>query len=108
MLTVSSYIKPHFIRWSRVKTTYDTEDNDEVSDSESEESVDDYVDRNVKDMVDNDMMASFEEGPDFDPDLNKMSITPQKSLKFFGGGTQLERGMRMPARIRPSTSPDSL
>lgn len=90
-----SYIKPHFVRWSRVRTTYDGDDNDEVSDSGSEVSDDDFVDLNVKDMIDDDMMVSVEPGLDFHPDLNKMSITPKMST-------------RMPARIRPSTSPESL
>lgn len=71
---VSRYIKPHFVRWSRVRTTYD-DGNDELSDSGSEASDDDLVGRN-------------EAGFDFDPDLSKMSITPKKSLKF-GGGTQM-------------------
>ncbi|TKY58404.1 RNA polymerase I-specific transcription initiation factor RRN3 [Spatholobus suberectus] len=100
-----SYIKPHFVRWSKVRTTYDDDDNDEVSDSGSEVSDDDFVDRNTKDMIDDDMMVSVE-GLDF-PDLNKMSITPKKSFKY-GFETQLEQCMRMPARIRPSTSPESL
>ncbi|TKY58400.1 RNA polymerase I-specific transcription initiation factor RRN3 [Spatholobus suberectus] len=102
---IQSYIKPHFVRWSKVRTTYDDDDNDEVSDSGSEVSDDDFVDRNTKDMIDDDMMVSVE-GLDF-PDLNKMSITPKKSFKY-GFETQLEQCMRMPARIRPSTSPESL
>lgn len=108
MLTVSSYIKSHFVRWSRIRTTYDGDVNvDEVSDSEGEVSDDDFVDRNAKDMIDDDMMVSVEAGLDFDPDLNKMSITPKNTLRF-GCETQLERCTRMPARIRPSTSPESL
>ncbi|RDX66034.1 RNA polymerase I-specific transcription initiation factor RRN3, partial [Mucuna pruriens] len=102
-----SYIRPHFVRWSKVRTTYDNDDNnDEVSDSGSEVSDDDFVDRNAKDMIDDDMMVCVE-GLDFNPDLNKMSITPKKSLKY-GFETQLDRCTRMPARIRPSTSPESL
>ncbi|TKY48156.1 RNA polymerase I-specific transcription initiation factor RRN3 [Spatholobus suberectus] len=100
-----SYIRPHFVRWSKVRTTYDDDENDEVSDSGGEVSDDDFVERNAKDMIDDDMMVSIE-GLDF-PDLNKMSITPKKSLKY-GFETQLERCTQMPARIRPSTSPESL
>jgi len=48
-------------------------------------------------MIDDDMMVTVED-LDFNPDLNKMSITPKNSSKF----------VRMPARIRPSTSPESL
>lgn len=98
-----SYIRPHFVRWSKVRTTYDDDDDNEVSDSGSEASDDDFVDRNAMDMIDDDMMVSVE-GLDFTPDLNKMSITPKNSLKY-GFET---RCSRMPARIRPSTSPESL
>ena len=101
-----SYIRPHFVRWSKVRTTYDDDDNDELSDSGSEVSDDDFIDRNTKDMIDDDMMVSVE-GFDFNPDLNKMSITPRKSFKH-GFETQLNQCKRMPARIRPSTSPESL
>ncbi|KAI5425972.1 RNA polymerase I-specific transcription initiation factor rrn3 [Lathyrus oleraceus] len=84
-----SYIRPHFVRWSRVKTTYGDEED---SDSGSEASDDDFVDRNANDildkrkrnandMIDDDMVGSVGAGLDFDPDLNKMSITP-KSFKY--------------------------
>ncbi|KAI5319938.1 hypothetical protein L3X38_039646 [Prunus dulcis] len=39
--------------------------------------------------------------------LNKMSITPKDSLHSRFGGA-INQPMRMPSRIRPSTSPDSL
>jgi len=96
---VTSYIRPHFVRWSKVRTTYDDDDDEiyEASDSGSEVSDDDFVDTNTKDMIDDDMMVTVED-LDFNPDLNKMSITPKNSSKF----------VRMPARIRPSTSPESL
>jgi len=96
---VTSYIRPHFVRWSKVRTTYDEDDDDigEVSDSGSEVSDDDFVDTNTRDMIDDDLMVTVED-LDFNPDLNKMSITPKNSLKYG----------RMPARIRPSTSPESL
>ncbi|XP_057416668.1 uncharacterized protein LOC130711181 [Lotus japonicus] len=87
-----SYIRPHFVRWSRVKTTYDSDDDEDGS----EMSDDDFVDRNAEEL---DMMVSVE-GLDFDADLNKMSITPNNN--------SLKQHMRMPARIRPSTSPESL
>ncbi|CAL5214648.1 unnamed protein product [Lathyrus oleraceus] len=83
-----SYLRPHFVRWSRVRTTYGDE---EESDSGSEASDDDFVDLNAKDMIDDDdMIGSVGAGLDFDPDLNKMSITP-KSFKF-GFKEQMERG----------------
>jgi len=93
----TSYIRPHFVRWSKVRTTYD-DDIDEVSDLGSEVSADDFVDRNAEDIIDGDVMVTVED-LDFNPDLNKMSITPKNSLKY---------AIRMPARIRPSTSPESL
>jgi len=95
---VTSYIRPHFVRWSKVRTTYD-DDIDEVSDNDSEVSDDDFVGRNTEEIIDDDDMVVTVEDLDFNPDLNKMSITPKSSLKY---------GMRMPARIRPSTSPESL
>ena len=92
-----SYIRPHFVRWSRVRTTYDTYDIEEDSDSESEASDDDFVDMNVKNVIDDDMVMSFEEALDFDTDLNKMSIT-SKYTKF--GFETMERAMSMPSRMR--------
>ncbi|KAI9109672.1 hypothetical protein K1719_019302 [Acacia pycnantha] len=83
------YIHKYFIYWSMVRTTYDSDDvSDEGSGSESE---------NEEAM----MMGSYaEEGLDIESVLNRMSITPKNSLKF---GNE-----RMPSRIRPSTSPESL
>ena len=88
---------------------YDGDDDDEVSDSGSDVSDDDFVDMNAKDMIEDDMMVSFEVGLDFDPDLNRMSITPKNRSLKCGSQRQLEQqSMRMPAKIRPSTSPESL
>jgi RNA polymerase I-specific transcription initiation factor RRN3 len=55
VLTNSSYFRPHFVRWSKVRTTYDTYANEELSVSGSEASDDDFVDMNAKDMIDYDM-----------------------------------------------------
>lgn len=98
-----SYLRPHFVRWSKVRTTYDTYANEELSDSGSEASDDDFVDMNAKDMNDYDMAGSVEAGLDFDPDLNKMSITP-KSMKY---GFQAQTEGRMPSNIRLSTTTES-
>ncbi|CAI8614564.1 unnamed protein product [Vicia faba] len=87
-----SFIRPHFVRWSRVKTTYGDE---EESDSGSEASDDNFVDRNANDMIDDDMVGSVGAGRDFDPDLNKMSITP-KSFKYRFK-EQMERGRSLPS-----------
>ncbi|XP_057440029.1 uncharacterized protein LOC130731846 [Lotus japonicus] len=48
-----SYIRPHFVRWSRVRTTYDSDDDEDGS----EMSHDDFVDRNAKEL---DMMVSVQ------------------------------------------------
>ncbi|PNX95920.1 RNA polymerase I-specific transcription initiation factor RRN3-like protein [Trifolium pratense] len=101
-----SYIRPHFVRWSRVKTTYDTHNIEDDSDCESEASDDDFLDMNAKDMIDDDMIGSVEADHDFHPDLNKMSITP-KPMKY-GFQEQMERGTRTLSKTRRSTSPESL
>ncbi|KAE9607849.1 putative RNA polymerase I specific transcription initiation factor RRN3 [Lupinus albus] len=92
-----SYIKPHFVRWSKVKTTYDS-DNGDLSDSGSDVSDDDFGDGDAEEMIDDDMMVNI-----VGIDLNRMSITP-KNRSF----RQLEQSTRMPASIRPSTTPGSL
>lgn len=72
-----------------VRTTYDSDDNSDDEGSVSESDNDDA------------MVESFEEqGLDIECVLNKMSITPRNSFKF--------KHERMPSRIRPSTSPESL
>lgn len=70
-----------------VKTTYDEDDDEELcaevivnGDADSEEDCDDEV--------------------DLDNDVNKMSITPKHSFM-----RETERLLKMPSRIRPSTSP---
>ncbi|CAL0330808.1 unnamed protein product [Lupinus luteus] len=89
-----SYIKPHFVRWSKVKTTYDS-DNGDLSDSGSDVSDDEFGDGNAEEMIDDDMMVNI-----VGIDLNRMSITPKnRSFKQF---------TQMPASIRPSTTPGSL
>ncbi|MED6194052.1 hypothetical protein PIB30_024819 [Stylosanthes scabra] len=97
-----SYIRPHFARWSKIKC--DGADDGEFSESGSEASDDDFADMNENDMIEGDMMVSVQAGLDFDPDLNRMSITPKnKPLLHLH-----QQNARMPARIRPSTSPESL
>jgi len=79
------FIRPNFIYWSMVKTTYDDEDDDD----------DDYDDED-----------EVEDEDDVDINLSKMSITPRQDSFMFGN--QQDRKMQMPSRIRPSTSPESL
>ncbi|KAF7829078.1 RNA polymerase I-specific transcription initiation factor RRN3 [Senna tora] len=83
------YIHKYFIYWSMVRTTYDSDDNIDDEDIGSESENDDDT-----------IMGSFEEhGLDIECFLNRMSITPKNSKYGFE---------RMPSRIRPSTSPESL
>ncbi|KAL1370670.1 uncharacterized protein [Arachis hypogaea] len=97
-----SYIRPHFARWSKIKC--DGADDGEFSESGSDASDDEFADMNENDMIEDDMTVSIQAGLDFNPDLNRMSITPKnKSLLHFQ-----QQNARMPARIRPSTSPESL
>ncbi|XP_042486745.1 RNA polymerase I-specific transcription initiation factor RRN3 [Macadamia integrifolia] len=81
------FIRPNFVYWSMVRTTYD--DDDEASGEEDDDNDDD------------DAARSFDEHgidlDDFESSMNKMSITPKARAP-----------MRMPAKIRPSTSPESL
>ncbi|KAJ6413388.1 hypothetical protein OIU84_006229 [Salix udensis] len=64
------FIRPNFIYWNHVKTTYD----DDEEDSSDEDIADDFG----------------------------MSITPKNTSGFQFGGA------RMPSKIRPSTSPESM
>lgn len=105
------FIRPHFLYWSMIKTTYDDDgDDDNNSDGDIDEN-EGFMDRNGE-CFDDAMGRSFDENdPEFDLDefensMNKMSITPKSNLKHRSVGVQLPT--RMPARIRPSTSPESL
>ncbi|KAJ7971918.1 RNA polymerase I-specific transcription initiation factor RRN3 [Quillaja saponaria] len=94
-----SFIRPYFIYWSMVKTAYD---DDEEENSSSDEDVADHIlDGDRVNQIDDRMVRSFDEQDyldEVDSVLNRMSITPKYSIKY----------MRMPSRIRPSTSPESL
>ncbi|XP_052191460.1 RNA polymerase I-specific transcription initiation factor rrn3-like [Diospyros lotus] len=109
------FIRPNFVYWSVVRTTYDEEDDDDEDGGSSDEDFDDFIDCKRENTArDWDAMAgSFEEHEidldEFDHSLNKMSITPNNSLSHRFGGRELHGGAtRMPSRIRPSTSPESL
>lgn len=73
-----------------VRATYD-EDEEDDDDAEV--------------IVNGDEDSDEEEDADLDYAMNKMSITPKHSFK---NTMEKERLMRMPSRIRPSTSPESL
>ncbi|KAI4327870.1 hypothetical protein L6164_020282 [Bauhinia variegata] len=101
-----SYIREYFVYWSRVKTLCDSDDEE---DSSSEDEADDIFDRNEEDAIADGIMESFDEqGLDLDCVLNRMSITPKNSLKYYGYEREAQDFRRMPSRIRPSTSPESL
>lgn len=102
------FIRPNFVFWSMVRTTYD----DDEEGSSEEDVFEDFTGRNGENVVDDAMAASYEEHDldldEFDYSMTKMSITPKNSLNYRFGG-ELHRGaMQMPSRIRPSTSPESL
>ncbi|XP_043713609.1 RNA polymerase I-specific transcription initiation factor RRN3-like isoform X2 [Telopea speciosissima] len=83
------FIRPNFVYWSMVRTTYD--DDDEASSEEGDDDV----------LSDDAAARSFDEHDidldEFESSMNKMSITPRTRVP-----------MRMPAKIRPSASPESL
>ncbi|GMY09497.1 RNA polymerase I-specific transcription initiation factor RRN3 isoform X2 [Fagus crenata] len=74
------FIRPYFVYWSMVRPPYD--DDEGISD---------------EDVVEQEL----------DLDVSKMSITPRDPLSYWiSNGLEEPRGM--PARIRPSTSPESV
>ncbi|BFG20365.1 hypothetical protein CerSpe_066390 [Prunus speciosa] len=99
-----SYIQPNFIFWSMVQPTYDDEDS-------SDEDVGEAFAGDDDGGMDYGIMQSLEERhfdfAEVGSALNKMSITPKDSLHSRFGGA-INKPMRMPSRIRPSTSPESL
>ncbi|KAL1187642.1 hypothetical protein V5N11_005036 [Cardamine amara subsp. amara] len=86
----NGYISRNFISWSMVRATYD-EDEEDDDDAEV--------------IVNGDEDSDEEDEADLDYSMNKMSITPKHSFK---NTMEKERLLRMPSRIRPSTSPESL
>ncbi|MCL7031067.1 hypothetical protein MKW94_030111 [Papaver nudicaule] len=98
------FIKPIFRRWSNAANM----DADKEGFS-AEEQLGEEVDY-LSDESDEDMGRSFNDGDDLYPDdfedsMNKMSITPKSSLKCSMGGEHKIIPKKMPAIIRPSTSP---
>lgn len=91
-----SFIRPSYVYWSMVRPTYD-DDQEDSSDEEVDEAP---LGGNARSHEGFDL-------DEFDNALNQMSITPKDSLKHWFGGVKKEP-LRMPSRIRPSTSPESL
>lgn len=99
-----SYIRPNYVYWSMVRSSYDeddegTSDEDEAYDCENGMSIPD--DRSHRSYDEEDLDAD-----EFDCSLDKMSITPRDSSHKFGD--RMQRFAQMPSKIRPSMSPESL
>ncbi|XWS45663.1 hypothetical protein CRYUN_Cryun15aG0155600 [Craigia yunnanensis] len=106
-----SFIRPMFIFWSMVNPAYDDaydDNNDEGS--SNDDLIQDFVYEN-EDIMNDGVAKSFDEQgldlDEFDCALKKMSITPKNSSSYKFGG-RFQEPTRMPSRIRPSTSPESL
>ncbi|KAJ4714018.1 RNA polymerase I-specific transcription initiation factor RRN3-like [Melia azedarach] len=98
-----SFIRPNFLYWSMVRTTYHDDEEDSSEEDIEDEQGDHVMDDGIARSVDEQDLDLGE----FDYALNKMSITPKNSLNCRIEG-QLQQPMKMPSRIRPSTSPESL
>ncbi|KAL3527319.1 hypothetical protein ACH5RR_011975 [Cinchona calisaya] len=97
------FIRPNFVYWSMVRSTYEEEedDDDEGTSDEDVHELRTGGSRMMSDGLDRSDDEEDSDLDDFDYSLNKMSITPKDppSYRF---------GVQMPSRIRPSTSPESL
>ncbi|XP_075487648.1 RNA polymerase I-specific transcription initiation factor rrn3-like isoform X1 [Primulina tabacum] len=107
LLKCDRYIRPNYVSWSMVRSTYDEEGTSDEDEEEDTEACADY-DR-VGIPIAGRARSSDEDAfelDEFDVSLDKMSITPGDTSRKFGGSVQ--RFMQMPSKIRPSTSPESL
>ncbi|KAF2322865.1 hypothetical protein GH714_031487 [Hevea brasiliensis] len=99
-----NFIRPNFVYWKHVRTSYGSDDED----SSDEDINEDFVTMNDENFMEEGMARSPDEQhldlDEFDHAMNKMSITPKNGLNYRFGGDK----MQMPSRIRPSTSPESL
>ncbi|KAL0357315.1 UNVERIFIED_CONTAM: putative protein C36E8.1 [Sesamum calycinum] len=103
-----SYVRPNYVYWSMVRSTYDEDDGEGTSDEDVEEA---YASRNGMSIPDDGSRRGYDDevnsdADEFDYSLDKMSITPRDSSNKFGG--RMQRFMQMPSKIRPSASPESL
>ncbi|CAN1271805.1 RNA polymerase I-specific transcription initiation factor RRN3 [Linum perenne] len=104
--TDRNFIRQHYVRWKYVRTTYheDSDDNDE-EEEEDEEAAEDYeVMYDMEEGIAKSLGDDMDMG-DFDNAWSQMSITPRNSSLKHRFGAE---GLRMPSRIRPSMSPESL
>ncbi|KAL0547829.1 hypothetical protein IC582_012258 [Cucumis melo] len=98
------YLRPHFVYWSMVRPTYAEEEEQEEDGGSSDEDAEVFPDIIEENLMDDVAMARSYDDQDFDLDsgLNNMSITPRNSLQYR------HDFVKMPSRIRPSMSPESL
>ncbi|XP_010540653.1 PREDICTED: RNA polymerase I-specific transcription initiation factor RRN3 [Tarenaya hassleriana] len=87
-----SFIRPNFVYWSMVGTTYDEEDEDEDDDGAE------VIVKGEDDVEE----EEEEEEEEIEYSMNKMSITPKHSFK---NKMEKDRLLRMPSILRPSISP---
>ncbi|PIM98778.1 hypothetical protein CDL12_28738 [Handroanthus impetiginosus] len=101
------YIRPNYVYWSMVRSTYDEDEGEGTSDEDVDEV---YAGREGINIRDDGSGRSYDgetsDADEFDYSLDKMSITPRDSSHKFGG--RMQRFVQMPSKIRPSTSPESL
>ncbi|KAK4790532.1 hypothetical protein SAY86_017836 [Trapa natans] len=88
------YVHPNYIFWSMVQTSFEDEEESD-GDDEGEGTPDGAMSTGDQDGFDID---------EFDSALNEMSITP----KNYKWGGDMQPLARMPSKLRPSTSPQSL
>ncbi|KAG8364112.1 hypothetical protein BUALT_Bualt19G0092800 [Buddleja alternifolia] len=103
------FIRPNYVYWSMVRSTYDDDDDEEEEGSSDEDDAEVNIENGMSIPHDG-SGRSYDEGnfdvDEFNYSLDKMSITPRDSSHKFGG--RIQRHMQMPSRIRPSMSPESL
>lgn len=87
-----------------VRPTYAEEEEQEEDGGSSDEDAEVFPDIIEENLMDDVAMARSYDDQDFDLDsgLNNMSITPRNSLQYR------HDFVKMPSRIRPSMSPESL
>lgn len=91
------FVRPNYIFWSMVRTSI--EDEEEGSSGEEDDEEQGHGRATSFGYQEDDFDID-----EFDHALNKMSITP----KNYKWGGDMQPLARMPSRLRPSTSPESL
>ncbi|PHT56258.1 hypothetical protein CQW23_04744 [Capsicum baccatum] len=97
------FIRPNFVYWSMVRSSYDNDEDDNEGTSDEDE-IEICTAGKGMNIANDGAARSYDQDLDeFDNEMSKMSITP-KVAQWFGG--ELRTDMQMPSRIRPC--PDSL